>query len=184
MQTSVLALVAALAISGTASGQTPPKPARLPAPPIVLPKAFAAYNQPEITNCLTVNANRTDCTVPAMTAGRYAIVVTSTATATGPDAKQAVLVAIGGRPCIGTAPAPFQGTASLRISCEVNLLTDTPLTVVAQMGSNAATPAAAGPAVKFIRLPWSGVISAKGGVVKPRAKEGQTPPKDKAIIRK
>ena len=102
-----------------------------------------------------------------MTAGRYAIIVAGAAVSTGAGAKQGLALIVGGRPCIRTQPAPFQGSGSIRVACEVNLLTDEPITIAALYNTVAATPGPKGLTVVVRRLPWTGVLEAQGAVVRP-----------------
>ena len=158
-----------LTLASTASmAQTPaPTPAYFP-----LPHAYSGYAQPEITNCTTVGALRRDCVVPAMTAGRYAIIAVDGATATGANATQTLSISLGGAPCAVTNAVPFTANQGLEVGCEVTLLADQPITVTATYAVQNGTPEPAGPKLVFRRQPWTGVIAARPFVPKaPPAKK-------------
>ena len=83
--------LAAFALAALASAG-----AQSPSPPDVPMGAFPDYGHPEIMadNCTSNGADRTECVIPAKTAGRYLVVAAGTATATGPNAVQEI--ALGG----------------------------------------------------------------------------------------
>ena len=106
---SVLSIaVASLTLAATSvSAQTPVQPAA-PAN-FNLPHAYAGYSQPEITRCTTTGALKASCVVPAMTAGRYAILAQASATSTAANATQGLSISLNGVPCVTLKPTPFTG---------------------------------------------------------------------------
>lgn len=80
------------------SAQTTPAPAPASAPP---PRAFAGYAQPTIPQsaCRSVSPAETRCEIPAMTAGRYLIEATGTATSQGAGARQQMEIVVGDQLC-------------------------------------------------------------------------------------
>lgn len=145
-----------------------------------LPRAYAGYSQPEITQCANAGPLRTSCVAPAMTAGRYVIVARASATATGANATQALSIGLNGQPCARLKSNPFTGTKGMPpLFCQVTLLTDTPLTISADYSVDNATPDPAGPHLIVRRAPWSGVIDARGGALEPRPAPAPAPAKKK-----
>lgn len=182
---SLLILAAAIASFGAAApaaqspmvvAQAAPPPAA-PAPataPLGPPRALLSqgYTQPDIgaSACRTVNAEQATCTIPGMTAGRYLIEVSGTSTATAAGAVQKVAIVVGATGCgeatrKPTAQKPWVvGTPkTLKLQCEVEILTDRPLTVVAVYVDDKATKSPAGPTLVVKRLPWDGVLSTRVG---------------------
>jgi len=153
VRSSAIAIAATLA--ATAAG------AQTSAPNFALPKAYQGYSQPEAVACATKDPTRRECVVPAMTAGRYLVVAAGSATSTGADANQSLGIFIGGASCFLSRPVAFSGAKAMRGACEVNFLTDQPVTIAAIYKVNAATPDAKGPQLQLRRLPWNGVIEAK-----------------------
>lgn len=169
MRTLIMASV--LSVMGVAapSAQTPPAATAAPAPPAAPlgpPRAFQGYSQPDITAvyCRVMNPGQTTCTLPAMTAGRYLVKATGTSTAQGAGAAQQVSIVVGNRVCgpatrKPTATAPWTaGPKTIRLNCEILVLTDRPLAVSAVYADAKATKAPAGPTLKLERLPWEGVL--------------------------
>jgi hypothetical protein len=134
--------------------------AELAAAPIAvpLPHAYSGYSQPDITDCHSSGPLERDCTVPAMTAGRYLIVGAAGATSTGADATQALSIKLGDAPCVQTRPVAFTGKKGLRLGCLVTLLSDQPLVVTVAYEVHDATANADGAKLVFRRLPWNGVV--------------------------
>ena len=146
------------------------QPAPTAAPVFGAPRAYPGYSQPDITAaaCRTVSATQVTCTIPAMTAGRYVIHGAGASTATAATAGQAVQIQIGQRVCgkaerVASAQAPWaKGTVkTLMLDCEVNILTDRPLTVAVLYGDKDATMDPKGPTIRIERLGWDGVVSAQ-----------------------
>lgn len=176
----ILILAAAIAALGASApaAQTPtarptgPAAPAVPAEPLGPPRAFVGYTQPDIgaSACRTVNPGQTACTVPGMTAGRYLIEASGTSTANTAGAVQKLTIIVGSTGC-GTAdrrPTPANpwpaGTAkTIRLQCEVEILTDRPLTVTAVYADDKATKAATGPTLVVKRLAWDGVLSVRVG---------------------
>lgn len=182
MRFLILAAVSTAAFAGmgaaapaaqTPVGQTPAaKPVAAavpPAQPLGPPRAFQGYAQPDIgaAACKVLNATQTVCTVPAMTAGRYMIEASGTSTAQGPGATQKLVIALGTQVCgvadrKPTPAAPWTaGAKTIKLQCEVELLTDRPLQISALYGDEKASKAPAGPTLTVKRLPWDGVLSSK-----------------------
>ena len=151
-----------LAATATAAAQ----PAQ-PAANFALPRAYSGYAQPEITSCTTVGTLKRDCIIPAMTAGRYAIIAGGAATASGANATQSLLIGLNGVPCNGVNPTAFTAKQGLRLACEVSILTDQPITVTAAYAVQNGVPDQAGPQLVLRRLPWSGVVSARPLALQP-----------------
>jgi hypothetical protein len=172
---SIAALALTLA-AGAVAAQTPARPAA-PAH-FDLPHAYAGYSQPEISQCASAGALRASCTVPAMTAGRYLILAQASATSTGANATQALAVIVNGQSCAALRSNPFTGKKSLPpLVCQVTLLTDEPIAINAAFEVANATPDPAGPHLVVRRLPWNGVIDARGGAVPPRPAAAAAPSK-------
>lgn len=164
-----LIMASALSVLGVAapSAQTPAAPpASAPAAPLGPPRAFQGYSQPEIgaAYCRVVNPGQTTCTLPAMTAGRYLVKASGTSTAQGPGAAQQVSIVVGNRACgpatrkpVPTAPWT-SGPKTIRLNCEILVLTDRPLAISAVYADVKATKAPAGPTLTLERLPWEGVL--------------------------
>lgn len=151
--------------AGSPAVATPPAAA-----PLGPPRGFVGYAQPDIgaSACKMVNPGQTTCTIPAMTAGRYLIEASGTSTANGPNPVQRIAIVVGATNCgqaerKPTAKAPWTpGTAkTLRLQCEVEIISDRPLPVHAVYADDKATKAATGPTLTVRRLPWDGVISTK-----------------------
>ncbi|HZC16422.1 MAG TPA: hypothetical protein VE309_06660, partial [Caulobacteraceae bacterium] len=120
MQTTVLMAALSLTLgAANAMAQTPQEQAA-----IVLPHAYSGYSQPEITKCQGNGPLSRECTVPAMTAGRYLIEAAAAADSTGANATQTLAIRLSGAPCVATNPAAFTGKQGLHVGCVVTLLTD------------------------------------------------------------
>lgn len=168
MPLRTLLMAASLSMISVAapSAQTPPA-ATAPAAPIGPPRAFQGYSQPDIgpAYCRVVNPGQITCTLPTMTAGRYMVKASGTSTATGPGASQKLAVLVGNRNCgmaerKPTAQAPWaSGAKTIRLNCEIMVLTDRPLPVTVVYVDDKATKAPAGPALTLERMPWEGVLS-------------------------
>lgn len=154
------ALVACAA--GAMAKPVPDAPAGPSAPAITEPQAYSGYSEPEITDCRTTTPLMRECTVPAMTAGRYLIEAVADATATGANATQTLRIMLGGANCVGTSPAAFTGKAGLHLGCEVTFLTDRPIVVSAVYATQNGTPDPKGPQMAFHRVPWNGIVQARG----------------------
>jgi hypothetical protein len=149
-------LIAAVSLALAAAVQAAPA-----APPnYSLPQAYNAYTQPDVTQCQSTGPLERDCTVPAMTAGRYLIVAATDATSAKDDATQSLTIKLGEAPCVTTRPVAFTGKKGLRLGCVVNLLTDQPIVVAAVFATHDATPSSDGPKLVFQRLPWTGIVQA------------------------
>jgi hypothetical protein len=134
-----------------------------------LPHAYAGYSQPEITHCTTTGALKSECVVPAMTAGRYLILARAGATSTGANATQTLSINLNGQPCATLKSAPFTGKKGVPpVVCQVTLLTDAPLTITAAYSVENATADPAGPRLVVRRVPWNGVVDSHGGQLAPR----------------
>jgi hypothetical protein len=164
-------LMAALPLALAQAAQAAPAAA----PSYPLPQAYSAYSQPDVTQCRSTGPLERDCTVPAMTAGRYLIVALTEATATQADATQTLTIKLGEAPCVASRPVAFTGKKGVRLGCMVNLLTDRPIVVTAVFATHDATPSADGPKLAFQRLPWTGIVQASG--VSFRAAPAASPPK-------
>ncbi len=140
--------------------------------PIGPPRAFAGYNQPEVTRglCRNVSPNVSQCTIPAGAAGRYAIHAAGTSSAPRAGAKQALQILVGdnstARIC-GTAQTTQgweTGARTIRLDCFVTLVSDRPTIIYVRYGNDNATLDPAGPTVNVQRLPWDGIIDMQSNV--------------------
>ena len=174
MRTLILAAAAMLAATGVANAQ----PAGGPAPPPAPPRVFlaAGYSQPDITPgfCKNIDASRTQCTLPAMTAGRYLIAVAGTSTATAADAAQQIVILVGDpavdptgvQSCTSTrrpdpnAPWAVGAKRTFTSACVVTVITDTPLPITAIYADSKATKDPKGPLLSVSRRPWGGALEA------------------------
>jgi hypothetical protein len=167
---AVMAPGASLAQAPTAPRPAPAAPAAPVAPaPAVPPRAFQGYFQPDIgaSACAKVNAGQTNCTIPAMTAGRYVVEASGTSTATAAGATQRLAIALNGQSCGGLverkptaqSPWPVGQSKTLRALCEIEVLTDRPIVVSAIYVDEKATRAPAGPTLVVKRVPWDGILS-------------------------
>lgn len=145
-------------------------PAAVPAAPLGPPRGFVGYSQPDIgaAACKVVNPGQATCTIPAMTAGRYLIEASGTSTANAANPAQRIAIIVGATNCgqadrKPTAKAPWAiGAAkTLKLQCEVEILTDRPLPVHAVYADDKATKSTTGPTLVVRRLPWDGVLSTK-----------------------
>jgi hypothetical protein len=174
MRILVLAL-ALTAVGATApAAQTPAAPAAVAAPaaPLGPPRGFQGYAQPDIgaSACRTVSAQQTNCVLPPMTAGRYLVEASGTSTALAAGAVQKMGIIVGQTNC-GTAerkPNPAKpwvvGQAkTIKLQCEIQVLTDRPLTISVFYADDKATKLATGPTLTVKRLPWDGVLSSRVG---------------------
>ena len=175
MKSTLLMAAFPLALAATAQA-APTAPPSYP-----LPQAYSAYSQPDVTQCQSTGPLERDCTVPAMTAGRYLIVGATEATSTAADATQTLTIKLGGAPCVGTRPVAFTGKKGVRLGCVVSLLTDRPIVVAAVFATHNATPSPDGPKLAFQRLPWTGVVESSGMSFRgaPAAATPPGPPKEK-----
>jgi hypothetical protein len=171
---SSLVLVALTLSAGPAFAVTKKEAPPAPAPVITVPQAYSGYSEPEITDCQTPTPQMRQCTVPAMTAGRYLIEVVADATASGAGATQALQIRLGGLACATTNPAPFTGKAGLHVGCEVTFLTDKPIMVSALYAAKNGVPDPKGPQMAFHRLPWNGIVQAQPIAFKPRPAPANT----------
>ncbi len=169
MESAALVLaIAAAAVTTVAGAQTRTAPLASATPAtFTVPRAYAGYSQPDVSGslCRTVSPLRRECTIPALTAGRYMIEAAAAATATSATATQSLEITVGGQACIKTNPAKYTGTANLHLICEITVLTDQPLIAAADYTVQGGTPESGGPQMVLRRLPWTGVLSARGGVV-------------------
>jgi hypothetical protein len=165
-----LLLAVSLCAAGAAGASAKPV-ADPPAagPEITVPRAYEGYSEPEIGDCRAPTPLMRECTVPAMTAGRYLIEAAANATATGANATQTLQIKLGGGDCISTNPAAFTGKAGLHLGCEVTFLTDRPIVVSAVYAVQNGTADPKGPQMAFHRLPWNGIVQARGLAFKNKA---------------
>ena len=158
---SLLLAAALTTLAGAAIAQPAPSPT-----PLGPPRAFDGYTQPEITRglCRNINANFTQCTFPAGTAGRYVIRAAGTSSAPRAGAKQQLSILIGeesnARSCATAtnANAWTTGARTFRLDCAVTILTDRPLTVFVRYADENATRDPAGPVLTIQRMPWDGIL--------------------------
>jgi len=172
MTAAALATLGAAPPAAQAPTAPPPSPqAVTAAPPAPLgpPRAYQGYTQPDIgaTACRVMSPAQTVCTLPPMTAGRYLIEASGTSTAQGAGATQKIVIALGSQSCgvaerKPTAAAPWTaGPKTIKLQCEVEVLTDRPLQISALYGDAKAVKAPAGPTLTVKRLPWDGVLSSR-----------------------
>lgn len=169
-----LAFVTAMFVAASAAGlaqAAPTKPDAPPpsAPPPTPPRAFLAegYSQPDITPglCKAIDAQRTACTIPGMTAGTYYAEAVGASTATAEGAAQQLTIVAGDQSCTAThgkdpkAPWAVGTQRSLRGGCIFTIVTDSPVNVVAIYADTKATKDPKGPALAVRRMPWSGVLN-------------------------
>jgi hypothetical protein len=158
-----------------------------PSTPDTLPAAYSGYSHPEITadNCQSKDPGHTECYFPAKTAGRYAIEVAATSTATGPNATQTLAVGGGDWLCVqaGTKEGEWSsGPRTFVARCVVMVLTDKPLTLVALYSDTNATKDPNGPVVSVRRIAWNGiqeVTNQQAGVAAQAAASAAAPAKAK-----
>jgi hypothetical protein len=169
MRNLILAVAALATGAGAASAQPggPAAPQAPPAPPRVF--LAAGYTQPDITPgfCKNVDISHTQCTIPAMTAGRYIIAVSGASTATAADGAQQIIIAIGNQVCSTSTRNPDPhvpwaiGTKRTFVAaCVATIITDAPLTVTAVYADSKATKDPKGPLLSVSRQPWTGFIDA------------------------
>jgi hypothetical protein len=150
---------AALALAALASAAASP-----PTPPDTPLGAFPDYGHPEVTvaNCRSHDPGRTECFIPAKTAGRYVVEAAGTSTATGPGATQSLVLGGPGWSCnqpITTKKGEWSsGPRTLRIGCVVTVLADAPVPVIAAYADTNATKDPKGPVVLIRRIAWDGVL--------------------------
>ena len=170
MRTLFLA-AAAVVLAGAAAAQPPSRPTPPPPPPPPTPpRVFlaAGYSEPDITPgyCKNIDASQTQCTLPAMTAGRYLVAVAGTSTATAADAAQQIVIQAGDQRCTSTRqPDPNTPWAvgtkrTFYSACMFTVITDTPLTITGAYIDSKATKDPKGPIVSVNRQPWTGVLGA------------------------
>jgi hypothetical protein len=169
MRTLMLAFAGLAAAAGSAAAAQPTASAA-PAPPPTPPRVFlaAGYTQPDITPgyCKMIDASQVQCTLPAMTAGRYFVGVAGTSTATAAGAAQQIVIQAGEQRCTSTrapdAKAPWAVGAkrTLYSACIFTVITDTPLVITGVYLDEKATKDPKGPILSVSRQPWLGVISA------------------------
>ncbi len=127
------------------------------------PAAFQDYGHPAVTaaDCHVRGPGQTVCVIPGKTAGRYAISVQGTSTATGPGATQIIGLGGPGWACgqAATQKGQWTGPRTFVAGCVVTVLSDAPLEVIAAFGGANTKPDAAGPLVTIRPLPWTGVLS-------------------------
>ena len=160
---SILLGAALAALAGAAAAQPA---ATAPQAPLGPPRAFTGYSQPDITQglCRNINANFSQCVIPAGTAGRYLIHAAGTSSAPRTGAKQQLTIMIGeadqARSCAtATNSNPWTtGALTFRLDCAVTLVTDRPLTVIVRYADENATKDPAGPTLTVQRLPWDGIV--------------------------
>ena len=161
MRPLALALATSLAAASAAAQPTPAPPV-----PLTLPRAYAEYSQPDITPglCKVVNPNLAQCTIPAMTAGRYLVETSGTSTATADGAVQQLTIQINNTSCqtaTNKNPWPVNKPRTFKFACVVTVLTDRPLTVGVLYADSKANRDPKGPTITLRRLPWEGVLGAQ-----------------------
>jgi hypothetical protein len=165
---AVVSLALAAATGAMAQAVDLPQPAA-PAASFTLPHAYDGYTQADVTQCTTTGDAKRECIVPAMTAGRYLILARDSATSTAADATQTMTISLNGQPCAALKSNPFTGKKSLpAVVCQVTFLTDAPITVTAEFTVVHATADPGGPKLVVRRVPWNGIIDARGGELAPR----------------
>ena len=157
MKSTLLLASLSLTLVATAASWAPAAVAA-PAADFPVPHAYSGYSQPAVTDCHSSGPLEQDCTVPAMTAGRYLIAGAAGASSTASDATQALEIKLGDAPCVQTRAVAFTGKKGLRIGCVVTFLNDQPIVVTATYVVHDATANADGPKLVFRRLPWNGVV--------------------------
>jgi hypothetical protein len=167
MRFLAFAAAAALGLAADGALAAPPPPTAVVAGP---PRAFQAegYSQPDIGPgaCKHLDAQRTACTIPAMTAGSYYAEAVGASTATAAGAAQQLTIAAGDQSCTSTrrpdpkAPWAVGQARSLRGGCLFTIVTDTPLEIVAVYFDDKASKDPKGPVLAVRRAPWAGVLNA------------------------
>ena len=170
MKSTLFLASLSLTLAATAAAAQDAAPAAPPNFPV--PRAYSGYSQPDVTDCHSSGPLERDCTVPAMTAGRYLIVGAAGATSTGSDATQAMQIKLGDAPCVQTKAVAFTGKKGLRLGCVVTFLSDQPIVVTETYVVHAATANADGPKLVFRRLPWSGVVQSTAVSIQSAAQNG------------
>lgn len=137
--------------------------AAAPSVPLGPPRAFPGYTQPDVGGpfCRNISPAQTTCTIPSMTAGRYKVRASATGTSQGKDAVQALSIQVGSRSCgriDNKKPWPT-GARTVRLDCEIVVVTDRPLQITASYADTQATKDPRGPTMTLERLPWDGVLS-------------------------
>ena len=160
--TGRLALCVFVLAGAPALAQLSAQPTQTTAP-TPLPRAFAAYAQPAIppSACRLVSPAETRCVLPAMTAGRYLIEATGTATSQGAGARQQMEIVVGDQLCgVGRDMASWSsGARSFRFDCLTAVLTDKPLEIRAIYEPVNAAKDPKGPQLVVRPLGWNGVLS-------------------------
>ncbi len=158
------AIAALISAAAVASVQAQPRDS---APiPLGAPRAFAGYTQPDITPglCRNLNANVSQCTIPAGTAGRYLIRAAGTSSSPRQGARQQLSILLGNetsaRSCATATNnnAWPSGARTFRLECAVTVVTDRPITVFVRYADENATVDRAGPTIAMTRLPWDGIL--------------------------
>ena len=164
-----LAFAALLLAAAGLAHAAPTKPgAEAPtAPPPGPPKVFVdeGYAQPDITPgmCSNISPKETRCVIPGMTAGDYLILASGASTATAAGAVQGIGIQLGNTPCNqakskntgeGSKPWLIGTSQTIRVLCEVKVLSDRELVVHAIYADDHATADAKGPNLSLRRLPW------------------------------
>jgi hypothetical protein len=128
----------------------------------------AGYSEPDITPgyCRNIDVSHTQCTIPAMTAGRYIIAASGSSTATAANAVQQIIIGVGNQACSTStrnpdpkAPWAIGTKRTFIAACVVTVVTDTPLTVTAVYGDTRATKDPKGPVLSVNRQPWPGFVN-------------------------
>lgn len=170
---AALAVIASAPTTQAAAQTSPqtPRPATAPAvsaapaaPAIPLgpPRGFVGYAQPNVNGqlCRNVSVTQTTCTIPPMTAGRYRVRASATSTSQGAGAVQALSIQVGSRSCgriDNKNPWP-SGARTVRLDCEIVVMTDRALPVSAFYADAKAVKDPRGPTLMLERLPWDGVL--------------------------
>ena len=123
---------------------------------------LAGYSHPDIgaPQCRLINAGRRDCVIPAKTSGAYVIRATGRSMAMGARPRQQLTIIVANRNCAQTMniKAWSGSTRPLTASCEVSVLSDTPVLVSVVYADFQALKEASGPEVVFSPVRWSGVV--------------------------
>lgn len=133
----------------------------MPAPVVSL-SGLPGYRHPEVptSTCKLVNAGRRDCVIPGMTAGRYVIEAAGSSMPIGAKPRQQLTIIVDNQKCSQAFDASsWSGaTRTIRTTCEITVLSDTPTVISIVYADLQALKAATGPEVSIQRLRWSGVM--------------------------
>jgi opacity protein-like surface antigen len=155
-----VAAMTAVVLAGPVSAQDAAQPADVPM------AGVSGYDHPEIgpDQCQTIDPGRTQCVIPAKSAGRYLVVAEGTSTANTDGATQTLQIGGNGWTC--GAPAQLKtpwssGKRTFARSCVITVLSDNPVPVVVVYSDTNASKDPKGPTLMLRRMPWDGVLSAE-----------------------